>query len=44
MNPTTRAVAIALALAGACGVAFAPNSYWLVLLGLAGTYAIVGYG
>ena len=26
------------------GVAFAPNTYWLFVLGLAGCYAIVGYG
>ncbi len=44
MNRATQVAAMALALAAACGVAFAPNSYWLILLGLAGTYAIVGYG
>jgi ABC-type branched-subunit amino acid transport system ATPase component/ABC-type branched-subunit amino acid transport system permease subunit len=40
----TQAAALALTLVGVCGVVLAPNSYWLVLLGLTASYAIVGYG
>lgn len=44
MSRNTQIAALTLALMAALGVAFAPNTYWLVVLGLAGTYAIVGYG
>ena len=37
MNRNTGIAATALAMIAAAGVALAPNSYWLILLGLAGT-------
>ncbi len=39
-----RLVAGALVLGALAAVAFAPNTYWLFVLGMAGCFAIVGYG
>ncbi len=44
MKSPTGVAAIALLSAAALGVGFAPNTYWLYVLGMAGCYAIVGYG
>ena len=44
MKRPTAIAAIALLAAAALAVGFAPNTYWLYVLGLAGCYTIVGYG
>ncbi len=41
---TTISASLALALFAIGGVIFAPNTYWLYILGLAGIFSIVGYG
>jgi ABC-type branched-subunit amino acid transport system ATPase component/ABC-type branched-subunit amino acid transport system permease subunit len=43
INATTT-VSLALAAFAVGGVIFAPNTYWLYILGLAGIFSIVGYG
>ena len=44
MKSPTAIAALLLIAASALGVGFAPNTYWLYVLGMAGCYTIVGYG
>ena len=44
MKSPSASAALLLVAAAALGVGFAPNTYWLYVLGLAGCYTIVGYG